>query len=386
MSLRARLLAAFAYTLIVVIVALEVPLSAQRQRPGERGGRGGLRRAGPGRRGIGRRPAPDAGAAWSRSRPRRPTSLNGLVFVIDGAGQRDCELGPAAVTRATPADRRPGRPAGARRERSLRAATTRAATSSPPPCRSSATAGRSARSRSSRALSAVHSQVRQDVLALIGIGALALVLGLGVAWILAGSIARPLRSLGEAARRRAGGDARPAHPSAARASRSGGTGIQRDGGPARGRARVPAGVRRGRLASAPHAAHGAAPAPRGGGREDRRPGGRKELTAAERESRAARASWSRTCWSSPRASSPPRTSRADLDVAARDAAERWRGPRARAGTRSRSRATARCGAGGLARARRDPRQPGRERDQVLAARLDRDDRDASRGRGSAASA
>src|SRR4029079_18230953 len=50
-----------------------------------------------------------------------------------------------------------------------------------------------------QSLNAVHDQVRQDVLALIGIGALALVLGLGVAWILAGSIARPLRSLGEAA-------------------------------------------------------------------------------------------------------------------------------------------------------------------------------------------
>ena len=41
-----------------------------------------------------------------------------------------------------------------------------------------------------QSLDAVHSQVRQDVLALIGIGVLALVLGLGVAWILAGSIAQ----------------------------------------------------------------------------------------------------------------------------------------------------------------------------------------------------
>jgi signal transduction histidine kinase len=55
-------------------------------------------------------------------------------------------------------------------------------------------------------LDAVSHQIRQDVLALIGVGVLALLLGLGVAWILAGSIARPLRSLGEAARRRASGD------------------------------------------------------------------------------------------------------------------------------------------------------------------------------------
>jgi signal transduction histidine kinase len=57
-----------------------------------------------------------------------------------------------------------------------------------------------------QSLNAVHDQVRKDVLALIGIGVLALILGLGVAWILAGSIARPLRSLGEAARRRASGE------------------------------------------------------------------------------------------------------------------------------------------------------------------------------------
>ncbi len=68
-----------------------------------------------------------------------------------------------------------------------------------------------------QSLSAVHDQVRQDVLALIGIGALALALGLGVAWILAGSIARPLRSLGEAARRRAAGDTEARAP--ARGSR-----------------------------------------------------------------------------------------------------------------------------------------------------------------------
>jgi signal transduction histidine kinase len=48
--------------------------------------------------------------------------------------------------------------------------------------------------------------VREDVAALIGVGVLALALGLGVAWILAGSIARPLHALADAARRMAGGD------------------------------------------------------------------------------------------------------------------------------------------------------------------------------------
>jgi two-component system, OmpR family, sensor kinase len=66
-----------------------------------------------------------------------------------------------------------------------------------------------------QSLDSVHNKVRNDVAALIGIGVLALALGLGVAWILAGSIARPLRSLGDAARRRARGE------SAARAPESG---------------------------------------------------------------------------------------------------------------------------------------------------------------------
>jgi signal transduction histidine kinase len=48
--------------------------------------------------------------------------------------------------------------------------------------------------------------VRKDVLALIGVGFLALILGLGVAWILAGSLSRPLLGLAGTARRVAGGD------------------------------------------------------------------------------------------------------------------------------------------------------------------------------------
>jgi signal transduction histidine kinase len=48
--------------------------------------------------------------------------------------------------------------------------------------------------------------VRNDVLALIGVGILALALGLGVAWILAGSIARPINALAGVARRMAGGE------------------------------------------------------------------------------------------------------------------------------------------------------------------------------------
>jgi two-component system, OmpR family, sensor kinase len=57
-----------------------------------------------------------------------------------------------------------------------------------------------------QSVDAVDSEVRNDVLALIGVGVLALALGLGVAWLLAGSLARPLRGLAGTARSVAGGD------------------------------------------------------------------------------------------------------------------------------------------------------------------------------------
>jgi two-component system, OmpR family, sensor kinase len=60
--------------------------------------------------------------------------------------------------------------------------------------------------RITQSVDAVNDEVRNDVLALIGVGILALALGLGLAWLLAGSLARPLRGLAGTARRVAGGD------------------------------------------------------------------------------------------------------------------------------------------------------------------------------------
>jgi signal transduction histidine kinase len=55
-------------------------------------------------------------------------------------------------------------------------------------------------------LAAVHHRVRRAVLALIAIGAFALVLGLTLAWFLAGSLSRPLRKLATTARQVEAGD------------------------------------------------------------------------------------------------------------------------------------------------------------------------------------
>jgi signal transduction histidine kinase len=60
--------------------------------------------------------------------------------------------------------------------------------------------------RVTQSVDAVQDEVRNDVIALVGVGVLALALGLGVAWLLAGSLAGPLRRLAGTARRVAGGD------------------------------------------------------------------------------------------------------------------------------------------------------------------------------------
>jgi signal transduction histidine kinase len=60
--------------------------------------------------------------------------------------------------------------------------------------------------RVTQSLEAVHSKIRRGVLALVAIGAFALVVGLALAWFLADSLSRPLRGLAATARRVESGD------------------------------------------------------------------------------------------------------------------------------------------------------------------------------------
>jgi two-component system, OmpR family, sensor kinase len=60
--------------------------------------------------------------------------------------------------------------------------------------------------RVTQSVDAVGAEVRRDTLALVGLGVAALVLGLIVAWLLAGFLTRPLRGLTATARRVAAGD------------------------------------------------------------------------------------------------------------------------------------------------------------------------------------
>lgn len=60
--------------------------------------------------------------------------------------------------------------------------------------------------RVTQSVKAVDARIRRGILALVGIGAFALLIGLVVAWVLAGSLARPLRRLAETARQVERGD------------------------------------------------------------------------------------------------------------------------------------------------------------------------------------
>ena len=60
--------------------------------------------------------------------------------------------------------------------------------------------------RVTQSLAAVHARIRRGVLALVAIGAFALILGLALAWFLASSLSKPLRNLAQTARRVEAGD------------------------------------------------------------------------------------------------------------------------------------------------------------------------------------
>jgi signal transduction histidine kinase len=203
MSLRARLLAAFAYTLLVVLVALEVPLASNvSDRVNAEVEADSAAQA-----------QVVAASAVDRLRNKAKldritreaaVSLNGLVFVIDGRGREIATSAGGVTTPPRPSDDPVALQAlGGEIAQGRHHEGRDILSSAVPIVRNGRTVGALEVEQS---LGAVHKEVRQDVLALIGIGGLALILGLGVAWILAGSIARPLRSLGAAARRRAAGE------------------------------------------------------------------------------------------------------------------------------------------------------------------------------------
>jgi signal transduction histidine kinase len=208
MSLRTQLLGAFAYVLLLVIVALEVPLALNLARridaevkneaatqafvvaggaSGRMSDRGELaklvRRSG---RDLGARvivvgPRPGgrllADSTVATARPLSYASRPEIEVALNGGraqGERHSQtLGQDLLYTAVPVTNN-GKVVGA--------------------------------VRVTQSLGAVHSKIRRGVLALVAIGAFALVVGLALAWFLADSLSRPLRNLAATARRVEAGD------------------------------------------------------------------------------------------------------------------------------------------------------------------------------------
>ena len=206
MTLRVRLLAAFAYVLVLAIVALEVPLALNLSRRVDAEVKS---EASSGAQIVA------GGAAGRLNRPRElqdllqtaAEDLGGRVIVTDRAGRLVADSAGTGL-RGSDYGSRPevaaalgGRTSqGTRHSDSLNEDLLFTAV---PLVRDGRAVGAV---RLTQSVEEVQSEVRNDIVALIGIGVVVLLLGLGLAWILAGSIARPLRALAGTARRIAAGD------------------------------------------------------------------------------------------------------------------------------------------------------------------------------------
>jgi signal transduction histidine kinase len=208
MTLRLQLLGAFAYVLLLIIVALEVPLALNLAKridaevKNEAAAQAFLVAA----NASGRLDQPQRLAAVVR---RSGRDLGARVIVVDASGRL---ISDSTVGATRPMSyRSPERPEIGIALRGLRAQGERHSDTlgqdllytAVPVTNNGRVAGAV---RVTQDLAAVHDRIRRGVLALIAIGAFALVLGLALAWFLASSLSRPLRNLAVTARRVESGD------------------------------------------------------------------------------------------------------------------------------------------------------------------------------------
>jgi signal transduction histidine kinase len=206
LSLRRRLLAAFAYVLVLTLVALEVPLALNISRRVDAEVKS---EASSGAQLVASSAAGSLGDTRELERLARAAGadLGGRVILVDERGRLIADSAGAGLRRA---DYR-GRPEIATALGGETSQGTRHSESLDQDLLYTAVpilrAGRSEGAvRVTQSVAEVQSEMRADVLALVGIGAGVLVLGLALAWVLAGSIARPLHGLAGAARGVADGD------------------------------------------------------------------------------------------------------------------------------------------------------------------------------------
>jgi two-component system, OmpR family, sensor kinase len=208
MSLRLRLLGAFAYVLLLILVALEVPLALNLARridaevKNEAAAQAVIVAAGA----SGRMKRPTALEALSRQAGR---DLGARVIIVDAPrGRLLADSTVAGIPSPLPYASRPeirtalhaGRAQGERHSNTLGQDLLYTAV---PVTNNGRVVGAV---RVTQSIDAVHSRIRRGVLALVAIGVFALLVGLGVAWLLASSLSRPLRSLARTARRVEAGD------------------------------------------------------------------------------------------------------------------------------------------------------------------------------------
>jgi len=200
MSVRVWQLAAFAYVLLLVLVALEVPLALNLSKrvdaeiKAEAANQAQLVAASA----AGRLDRP---AELGRLARTAAESVGGRVILVDAGGRLVADSEQAAL-----GSRYDSRPEVAEALRGGVSQGTRFSASLDQELLFSAVpileAGRRTGAvRITQSVDAVRSEVRRDVLALVGLGVAALVLGLIVAWLLAGFLTRPLRELTATARR-----------------------------------------------------------------------------------------------------------------------------------------------------------------------------------------
>jgi signal transduction histidine kinase len=206
MTYRGRLLAAFAYVLVLVIVALLVPLALSIERRIDREVRA---QAADGAQ---------LAAASASGRLEKTGELDALAREVDRElGARVIVVGRTGSllsdsqrpgTRGVAYDNRPeiaaalaGRTVqGRRHSNTLNQELLYTAV---PIVNKGSTVGAV---RLTQSVDAIDRATRRDQYALIGVGALALLLGLVAAWFVAGSLSRPLRGLASTARRVGAGD------------------------------------------------------------------------------------------------------------------------------------------------------------------------------------
>lgn len=209
MSLRLQIMGAFAYVLVLILVALEVPLALNLSRridaevKNEAAAQAFVVAAGA----SGRMNSPKQLAALAN---RAGRELGGRVIIVDAPRGRlradSTDPSPGLVPFASPS-----RPEIRTALSGLRAQGERHSDTlgedllytAAPVTNNGRVVGAV---RVTQSLGAVQARIRRAVLALAAIGGFALALGLALAWVLASSLSKPLRNLAETARRVEAGD------------------------------------------------------------------------------------------------------------------------------------------------------------------------------------